>query len=57
MSSAQHRTQPDGTVQVTYDIDGEIFVEEYGSQRSASIEATLILFPGTSRDFLERMHH
>lgn len=54
---AQHHDNDDGTVTVTYSGPGYVAQAiTYESKRDASIESTLQLFPGTSRDWLERMH-
>jgi len=60
-SIAQHSTNEDGSVSVAYFThkgEGKVLVEDvtYADKRTASIEATLRLFPGTSREWLERMH-
>lgn len=52
-SSAKHTWHDDGTVTVVYS-DGRAIL--YPSPRDASIESSLIMFPGTSREWLERMH-
>lgn len=56
-TSAQHEWHDDGTVTVTYLREGErIGAVTYPSSRDASIESSLRLFPGTSREWLERVH-
>lgn len=56
-TSAQHNDKEDGTVVVVYFREGEwLGALRYDSKREASIESTRRLFPGTSREWLERMH-
>lgn len=56
-TSAQHDDHEDGTVTVTYAAGGRVLeAVTYDSKREASIESTLRLFPGTSREWLEQMH-
>lgn len=46
-----------GAVKVDYFADGEFVRSEvYASRADASIASLLVLFPGTSRTWLERMH-
>lgn len=49
---AKHDPQPDGTVIVHYNNGEDI---AYSSQREATIECWLKLFPGTSREWLEEV--
>lgn len=56
-NSAKHKRNEDGTVSVTYGLNGEeLETVIYGDSREASIESSLKLFPGTSREWLERVH-
>lgn len=55
--SSHSQTNTDGTVTVTYARDGK-WTETitYPDRRTASIESMLMMFPGTSREWLESMH-
>ena len=53
---AQHRDQADGTVTVEFTAADKTWTETYPDRRTASIESKLVMFPGTSREWLEKMH-